>query len=85
MEAEIEPKSNLLSKRSVLKYRPKVTNLRCLGVHAWKIGGIQFPEVPPMENEIKNKKVLCSSSKVLLIIARSQPNKHIFSHNMRGQ
>jgi hypothetical protein len=65
MEAEIQPKSNLISKQSVLKYRPNVTNLRYFGVHAWKTGAIQFPEIPPMEAEIKNEKVLFSSSKEL--------------------
>jgi len=76
MEAEIQLKSNLFSKQSGLKYRPNVTNLRCFGVHAWKIGGIQFPEIFPMEAEIKNEKVLSSSSKVLSIVDQSQPNKH---------
>jgi hypothetical protein len=56
MEAEIQPKINLFSKQSGLKYRPKVTNLRCFGMLAWKIGGIQLPEIPPMEAEIKTKR-----------------------------
>jgi hypothetical protein len=55
-------------------YRPKATNIRLFGVHAWKVGGIK--EIPRIEAEIKNEKFLCSSSEVLLTTDRLQPNKH---------
>jgi hypothetical protein len=72
-------KGTLFSKQIGLKYRQKATNLRRIGLHAWKVG--QFQEIYPMEAEIKNEKVLCSSSKVLLVIDRLQRNKHFFSAN----
>jgi len=63
----------LFSKQSGLNYRPKATNLRRLGVYASKVGGIEYQEIPPIEAEIKNEGILSSSSKVLLIIDRLQP------------
>jgi len=68
-------KGTLFSKQSGLNYKPKATNLRSFGVCAWKVGGVQYQEIPPIEAEIKNEEVPCSSSKVLLIIDRLQPNK----------
>jgi hypothetical protein len=49
-------KGTLFSEQSGLKYRPKATNLRRFGLHAWKVGQLQ--EIPPIEAEIKNEKVL---------------------------
>jgi len=65
---DIAEKVLCFSTKVVLIINPKATNLRCFGVYVWKVGGIQYQEIPPNEAEIKNEEVLCSSIKVFLII-----------------
>ena len=51
-------KGTLFFKQSCLNYRPKALTLRRFGVYEWKVGGIEYQEIPQIEAEIKNEEVL---------------------------
>jgi hypothetical protein len=82
MEAAIKLERYLVPR--ALNYSPIATQRTPLVTHEWKMRGMLFEENCSDESRNTTEKVLCSPSKVPLIIHRPQPNVCRF-HSIRGK
>ena len=74
MEVEIQPKRCSVPKVSFVS--DTLANLALFVAHAWRVWGINFQEHPSNGSRDTDDEAQGSSSKVPLIIDRSQPNLH---------